>query len=467
MSYRKSAAFLTVLFSQYALCSLAMAEPAPAGKPTIAKICLNCHKAEPGTLRGHFDGVSLKSKVIQLKIDDGVELLKFDEKAIQVVNEARQAGDAELLKNNKLKKGHEVKVEYSEANGVKTVVKLTAKPPVELPKEMLISTAEMEKLVAMGPEKGKYFLFDSRPAPRFQEGAIPTAVNLPFPAFDKLAEKLLPADKNARIIFYCSGITCNMSPGSAANAKKLGYTNIKVYREGMPAWSEKNYAVLSTQSLKETWLDKELSHVLLDARPAATAAKGFIKGAVSFPAAKAVKLVKGLELKDKKAPIIVYDAKEGKDAGKVAKELIKSGYGNVKVVSGGFAGWQAASYQVASGTMAAKAVYVPKPRQGEIDIEEFRKFAQELPANVMIVDVRLPEETKAGMIKTAKALPLVDLRERAVELPKDKQIVLQCNTGTQAEMAYHTLKEMGYSNVKYLRAKVKFAKDGTFELTKE
>ena len=157
----------------------------------------------------------------------------------------------------------------------------------------------MEKLVALGPEKGKYFLFDSRPLPRFQEGFIPTAVNLPFPAFDKLADKLLPKDKNALIIFYCAGTTCNMSPGSADKAKKLGYTNIKVYKDGMPAWLEKNYGVLSTQFLKEAWIDKDIPHVLLDVRAEKKAAKGFIKGAVAFPRQKGRQACQGARCQEK------------------------------------------------------------------------------------------------------------------------------------------------------------------------
>jgi len=356
------------------LYSFATAETAQPVKPTIAKICTNCHKAEPNVLRGYLDNISLKSKAIQIKMDDSIEVLPFNVDSIQVINEERKSGNGELFQNNGVKKGHEVRVEYAEKNGVKTALKLTAKPPVEISKEMLITTDEVAKLVALGSVKGAYNLFDSRPAPRFQEGAIPTAVNLPFPAFDKMADKLLPADKKALLIFYCSGVTCNMSPGSAVKAQKLGYTNIKVYKDGMPAWSEKNYGVLSALSLKEAWLDKDISHVLLDTR-SQDSINEFIKGAVSFPATKAATFVKSLELKQKKAPIILYDASTGKDAAKVATELLKAGYGNIKIVSGGFDAWKVAKFDVALGKPATKVVFVPKLRLGEIDVEEFKKFA--------------------------------------------------------------------------------------------
>ncbi|KAA0888336.1 rhodanese-like domain-containing protein [Oryzomonas rubra] len=446
--------------------SLAASAPAmtevPQVKPVIAKICTNCHTAEANTLRGYFDNVAFKAKTIQVRIDNSVELIRFDEDEIKVVNSQGATGDGELLR--KTPKGHEVKVEYTERAGGRTAVRLIEKPPVTVSSDMLITTAGVERLVALGPEKGRYFLFDSRPLPRFQEGAIPTAVNLPFPSFDKLVERL-PKDKNALIVFYCSGPTCNMSPGSATKAKKLGYTNIKVFKDGLPAWSVKNYAVLSPQALQEAWLDKGLPHVLLDVRSPKEAAKGFINGAVSFPAAWSAKLIKNLPPKDKKTPIIVYGGPDVKLAKKVAGQLLKAGYGNVKVLEGGFAGWQAAGYAVASGTLAAKAVYVPKPRPGEMAVAEFKKYAAELPPDVLIIDVRNGDEVKSGMIKGAVNIPVEELTTRAGEIPKNKLLIAHCSTGVRAEMAYHALKELGFPSVGYLNATVTFGKDGSYVLS--
>jgi len=460
----RNSLLLTLFVCASAATSFA-ADAAPAAKPTIAKICTNCHKAEANTVQGYFDNVAFKAKTIQVKIDDAVELIKFDEDDVKVINGEGKTGDGEFLRN--IKKMHEIKVEYVLNNGIKTALKVIEKPPVKISKEMLMTTADIEQLVALGSEKGKYFLFDSRPLPRFQEGSIPTAVNLPFPAFDKMAEKLLPKDKNALIIFFCAGPTCNMSPGSAAKAKAMGYTNLKVYKDGMPAWSEKHFGVLSVQFLKEAWIDKDIPHVLLDVRSADEAAKGFIKGAVQFPAAKAAALVKDLPPKDKKPPIMIYDSKDGKQAGKVAAELLKAGYGKVMVVTGGYDAWLAAKYEVASGPLSAKATYTPKPRPGEISVDEFKKIVAAPPANVMIIDVRNTDEGNAGMLKTAKLIPAEEIKDHLAEIPKDKLIVTHCSTGVRAEMVYHTLKELGYTNVKFLNAKVDFEKNGNYKISKE
>ncbi len=460
----KRTVMFTTFVSAVAVAAAFAADPAPMAKPTMGKVCTNCHTAEAGALRGYFDNVAFKAKTIQLKIDDSVELIKFDEDDVKVVNGEGKSGDGELLRSTK--KGHELKIEFVEKNGVKTALKITEKPPIKITADLLMTTAEVEKLVAMGPEKGKYFLFDTRPLPRFQEGAIPTAVNLPFPSFDKVAESLLPKDKNSLVVFYCAGPTCSMSPGSAAKAKKLGYTNLKVYKDGMPAWLDKHYGVLSTQFLKDAWIDKGIPHVLLDVRPAKDAVKGSIKGAVTFPAKQAAKLIKSLDIK-KNSPVMVYDKTGGKDAKTVATALVKAGFTKVLVLTGGFDAWQSAKYDVASGKLAAKAVYTPKPRPGEINLDEFKKYLAETPANVMIIDVRNPDEVKGGMLKNATLIPAEEIKEHQAKIPKDKLVIVHCSTGVRAEMAYHALKELGYTNVKFVNAKMDFDKSGKCTITND
>lgn len=256
-----------------------------------------------------------------------------------------------------------------------------------------------------------------------------------------------------------------MSPNSAGRAEKLGYTNVKVYHEGLPEWLKKNYAVLSTQFLKEAWVDKSIPHVLLDVRSAKDAEKGFIKGAVTLPAADVEKSLAKFPPKDKKAPIMIYDQKGGDDAQKAAKALIAAGYMPIDIVTGGFDAWKTAGYPVESGKLAVNIVYVPKPRPGEISIDEFTKIAMNTPSDVLILDVRNQDEGNAGMIKGAKLIPDEELDSRMAEVPKDKKIIAHCSTGTRAEMSYHKLKEKGY-NVQFLAANVEVDKDGKFTITK-
>ncbi len=175
----------------------------PSSKPIIAKICSNCHSPEKGSLRGNFDSVAYKTQSIQIKIDDAVEILKFDKATLKVEN-VKPENREEPLRD--IKKGKEVRVEYTEKEGKKFASAVIAKPPIKIPPEKLVTTVDVEKLVALGPDKEAYLLIDARPAPRFMEGAIPTAINIPFPAFDKMVDRL-PKDKNALIVYYCAGVT--------------------------------------------------------------------------------------------------------------------------------------------------------------------------------------------------------------------------------------------------------------------
>lgn len=181
----------------------AAAPPAAPAKSTVAKICANCHQPLEGSLRGNFDNVSYKTQSIQIKIDEATEIVNFDKATLKVVN-VKGENTEEPLRD--IKKGKEVRIEYTEKDGKKFATALIAKPPIKVAPEKLMSTADVEKLVAQGPEKGKYLLIDARPAPRFMEGAIPTAINIPFPAFEKMVDKL-PKDKNALIVYYCAGMT--------------------------------------------------------------------------------------------------------------------------------------------------------------------------------------------------------------------------------------------------------------------
>jgi rhodanese-related sulfurtransferase len=256
-----------------------------------------------------------------------------------------------------------------------------------------------------------------------------------------------------------------MSPDSARRAESLGYTNVKVYHDGVPEWVKRNYLVLSTQFLKDAWIEKDIPHVLVDVRPAAEAEKGFIKGAVTVPVAAIEKSIVKFPPKDKKAPIMIYDQKGGDDAFKAAKALITAGYAPVDIVSGGFDGWKAAGFPVQTGKLADTIVYVPKPRPGEISIEEFTKIAKATPVDTLILDVRNRDEGNAGMIKGAKLVPDEEILDRFAEVPKDKKIVTHCSTGVRAEMAYHRLKEKGY-NVQFLNAKVEINDKGEFKIEK-
>jgi rhodanese-related sulfurtransferase len=432
--------------------------PAPAARPTQPAVCNNCHQPAPGQVSGYFENVAFKSQSIQLGIDANKEIVRFDPKTLKVLD----AGEPKKVDHlREVRKGHETRIAFVEKDGQKWATEIRIKGPVKVAKQDLVDFAFVQKLVEQ--RTGNFMLIDSRPLPRFQQGTIPGAVNVPYPSWDKVVNRL-PADKSALLVFFCQGVTCQMSPLSQRKAIALGYKNTKVYHEGVPEWQTRDFLATRPEFVKAAYVDKGIPAVILDVRAPDEAKSGHIKGAVGMPASTVRSQLKTFPAPKLQAPIIVYDGRGGSEAVTVARELIKSGQTNVQVIEGGLLGWQAAGFAIESGVPAATQVaYVPQPRPGAISIDEFTKLARSTPPDVLILDVRNADEANAGMIKGAVLIPDEDLATRIGELPKDKRIIAHCSTGIRAEMAYHKLKDAGYKSG-FLNAEIDVDKTGNFKI---
>jgi len=190
---------LSILIAVVALFTTVMgtAGLAHAGKPTVAPSCMQCHPAEEKVIRGNLVSVTENFKTVQIAVGSLVWVVKYGD-------DLRLTGADKLAA---IPKDKEIAVTFTGEEKTPFAVSLSVKPPAQVPAEKLLKLSELQKLIAIGPEKGNYLLFDSRPAPRYNEGHIPYAVSFPQPAFDKLKEKLLPKEKDKLLIFYCGGVT--------------------------------------------------------------------------------------------------------------------------------------------------------------------------------------------------------------------------------------------------------------------
>ena len=144
-------------------------------------------------------------------------------------------------------------------------------------------------------------LVDSRPKrAKFDKGHIPTAISIPDMQFDALKDQL-PEDKSKLVVFYCGGLQCKLSHKSAAKAMDLGYTHVKVFAEGYPAWvayaGSATTAVATTPSIKSGTQEGSIEHAefrrivtenpesiyLVDVRDADEFEKGSLTTAVNIP----------------------------------------------------------------------------------------------------------------------------------------------------------------------------------------
>ncbi|MBI5076647.1 MAG: hypothetical protein HZB62_15980 [Nitrospirae bacterium] len=253
-----------------------------------------------------------------------------------------------------------------------------------------------------------------------------------------------------------------MSPESARRAEVAGYTNVKVFHEGIPVWKKAGKLIVSESAALKDLMDKDIAHVLIDLRDAGEAEKSFIPGAVSIPA-KDLSVAKDKFPGDKSAPIILYADKLDEEAFKAVRSW---GYGNTSLLNGGLASWTKDGGKAEKGKLATIISYVPKPRPGEIAIEEFKAIAEKGSPDKIILDVREADETANGMIKRATNIPESTVKNRLKELPKDKEIITHCATGIRAENVFEDLKEAGFKT-RFLNAVIQIDKDGKYEITKK
>lgn len=63
---------------------------------------------------------------------------------------------------------------------------------------------------------------------------------------------------------------------------------------------------------------------------------------------------------------------------------------------------------------------------------------------VAVLDVRLPEELGLGMIDGAINIPLQQIRQRQNEIPKDRPVLVYCQSGQRSYFAARILNQLGY-----------------------
>jgi rhodanese-related sulfurtransferase len=407
--------------------------------------------------KGRIKYISNKANTIQIDVK-GKEpvVVRFDDKTVfEGASGIKDLGPPDLIK-----------VTYEPGKPATKIAKVV----FGLPPGVEIDIKEL--LAILQGKRGPYFLGDARPIKRYLPGHIPSAAAFPV---QKEAEKQLsklPSDKSQLVVFYCGGPTCPFTGEAVELASKAGYTNLKGFQAGIPAWKK---AKLPVHANRE-WLSKNLDihHIIIDVRDPGAAGLDHIPGAVSMPTTKLQAMTQefiktGKEARlpgvsDKSAPIFLYANTQTDPQVILAFKDIRSwGYTNAAIVEGGLKAWLADNLPADSGELATTIKYEKKLAKGAIAPAEFAKL-EKSRKDVVFVDVRSDAEVaKLGKLKDAVHIPLDNLEARLGDLPKDKEIITYCENGIRAEMAYETLKENGYK-VRFLNETIEFDPQGNYSL---
>lgn len=77
----------------------------------------------------------------------------------------------------------------------------------------------------------------------------------------------------------------------------------------------------------------------------------------------------------------------------------------------------------------------------EVDAHEASKLHEQ---GVLLIDVREPEEWRAGRVAQALHIPLGELGARLDEVPRDEMLIICCRSGARSAYATDALRGAGY-----------------------
>jgi rhodanese-related sulfurtransferase len=397
------------------LCSAA-ADPGNPPGPT-AKFCAGCHQPTAGVMLGFLDRISDKAHAIQMDFGGHKEILRYSDQTL-----LRNVASFDALPQFE---GKGFRITYDEIDGEKVATEIVRF-------DILKTIAEDEKLdkqqLKQAMQQAGVELYDVRPSQMYRAAHIPGAKSLPAPAFAQF-QSLLPEAKDTPLILYGPG-GC-LSPTTSLRVKALGYSDVKIYTEGFGHWSKTEYTVTTPDWLAAA-TETSSGLIIIDVRPEADAAAGHIAGAVNLPL-NSLADHRSLFPEQTDAPIVIYG--EGKES--AARQLLDWGYHEVRVLPVGVAEWQQAGHTVATGPTEQRITYRPEPRPGTVGIDLLAEMAKASRDDVLLVDLRNPEEITEPSIEHVLNIPLDQLEERLPELPADRTPVFYCPTGARAEMAYN------------------------------
>lgn len=323
------------------------------------------------------------------------------------------------------------------------------------------------------PSDWSFVLVDARPANVYDTGHINGSINIPDSEFDNYKE-LLPADKDKLIIFYCGGLTCHLSANSAKKAEELGYTNVKVYQEGVPAWEKAgNYLIVTENYVKDLIMETYVTRVdnapylIIDARPYKSYFDEHIPNAIQADDITFTQKYIGTAPADKGTELIIYcGGFTCEKSHSIAEDLMADGYTNVKVFAGGLPVWKSERLPTFGMNGDGRGFNVAEGKVNRALTPD--QFVERVNTGATVLDVRSEDERSHGAIPGSIHIPdsiiHADPKAIADQLPADKNatIVIHCASGARAAGVVDKIADLGYKNTYYLNSSITINQDGKY-----
>jgi rhodanese-related sulfurtransferase len=94
---------------------------------------------------------------------------------------------------------------------------------------------EREELRALLDRGEPLVLLEALPERYFRKAHLPGARLMPHDRVAELAAALIPSRSSA-VVVYCASETCRNSDQAAVELRRLGHSNVRVYRGGKADW---------------------------------------------------------------------------------------------------------------------------------------------------------------------------------------------------------------------------------------
>jgi len=168
---------------------------------------------------------------------------------------------------------------------------------------------------------------------------------------------------------------------------------------------------------------------ILDARAPEAFAGGHIRG--SIPIARSMIPVFAGWVLNVEKPIVIIDD-HSPHLEEVVRHLIRIGFDNISgYLAGGFINW-----------------YVAAQQMEKFNLWSVRELNEHLNGeDIFLLDVRDVDSFEEGHIKDAHNIYAGKVHERIAEIPKDKHVVVYCDSGVKTSMVASILKREGYQQI--------------------